>query len=249
MWTVFHTESSLGWGGQETRILSESLGMRERGHRIIMLTPQQSMLSKKSADCGFENITVSFEKPDYPKIFFKVLSLIEQMKPDFINTHSSRDSWIVSLASRASKYKPFIIRTRHLSTPVARNIFGSTIYKFLPHKIITTGESIREQLIEDNNVFPGKIISIPTGIDLNRFNPNRKYKDIRNTLSLPQQTPLVGMVSVLRSWKGHDYFINAAEHISKTFPQIKFLIVGDGPRKDDLKKIIHEKKRTYCFLR
>ena len=29
---IVHTEASCGWGGQEIRILEESLGMMERGH-------------------------------------------------------------------------------------------------------------------------------------------------------------------------------------------------------------------------
>ncbi len=248
MWTIFHTEASLGWGGQEIRILSESIGMRERGHRIVILTPEKSILRKRASDYGFEIITLSFEKKDYLKLFFKVLTLIERIKPVFINTHSSKDSWLVSLASRVSKYKPFIIRTRHLSTPVAKNIMGSIIYKCLPHKIITTGETIREQLIERNHVPPSKILSIPTGIDLNLFNPDNEYKNLRDELNISLQTPLIGMVSVLRSWKGHDYFIEAADLILQKYPDVKFLIVGDGPRKADLERIIKEKNLSEAVL-
>lgn len=242
MWTIFHTEASLGWGGQEIRILNESIGMRERGHRIIIITPAQSTLCKKASDQGFEVIVLSFKRKDYPVTFFKILKLIKYKRPDFINTHSSKDSWVVSIAARLSKYKPFVIRTRHLSTPVATNIFGSIIYKLLPHKIITTGETIREQLIEKNRASPGKIVSIPTGVDFKLFDPNKSYKNIRNELSLPNQTPLVGMVSVLRSWKGHNYFIDAAAIVLEKFPSTRFLIVGGGPRKEDLSKIIEDRR-------
>ncbi len=241
-WSIFHTEASLGWGGQEIRILNESIGMRERGHSIIIITPADSILRKKASELGFEVIPASFKRKDYPKTFFKILMLIKCKRPDFINTHSSKDSWVASIAARFSKYKPFIIRTRHLSTPVATNIFGSVIYKLLPHKIITTGEAIREQLIERNRVSPEKIVSIPTGVDFKLFDQNKSYKNIRNELSLQDQAPLIGMVSVLRSWKGHDYFIDAADLVIQKFPGGRFLIVGDGPRKDDLKRIIKEKK-------
>ena len=238
----------MGWGGQEIRILSESMGMRERGHRIIIIAPSSSFLSKKADQQGFEVIPVSFERKDHLLNYFKILKLIEDKKPNFINTHSSKDSWVVSLAARFSKYKPFLIRTRHLSTPVAQNVMGSLIYKWLPHKIITTGKTIKKQLIERNSVSADKITSIPTGIDLNLFSPNNTYKNIRNELSLPDQTPLVGMVSVLRSWKGHNYFIEAADLISQKLPDVKFLIVGDGPQKENLKRLVKEKELSDIII-
>ncbi|HJP19911.1 MAG TPA: glycosyltransferase family 4 protein [Nitrospinota bacterium] len=248
MWTIFHTEASLGWGGQEIRILNESICMRERGHRIIIITPAESSLMKKASDRGFEVISASFKRKDYPATCFKILKLIRLKRPDFINTHSSKDSWVASFAARLSNDKPFIIRTRHLSTPVAINIFGSVIYKLLPHKIITTGEAIREQLIERNRVSPGKIMSIPTGVDLKLFDPSKSKKKIRKELSLTEKTPIVGMVSVLRSWKGHNFFIEAIVTVLKKFSNVRFLIVGDGPRKESLTKMIKEKGLSETIL-
>jgi len=241
MWTIFHTEASLGWGGQEIRILNESMGMRDLGHEIIIITPANSTLMKKASDRRFEVISASFNRKDYPATCFKILKLIQLKRPDFINTHSSKDSWVASFAARLSNYKPFIIRTRHLSTPVATNIFGSVIHKLLPHKIITTGETIREQLIERNHVSPEKIVSIPTGVDFKLFDPKKSKKKIRRELSLTENTPLVGMVSVLRSWKGHNFFIDATATVLKKFSNVRFLIVGDGPQKENLTKIIQEK--------
>ena len=33
---ILHTESSLGWGGQEIRILTEAAGMIDRGHKVAL---------------------------------------------------------------------------------------------------------------------------------------------------------------------------------------------------------------------
>ena len=35
-YTILHTESSLGWGGQERRILAEAGAMQQRGHRLFL---------------------------------------------------------------------------------------------------------------------------------------------------------------------------------------------------------------------
>ncbi|MCR4297592.1 MAG: hypothetical protein NUV75_02390, partial [Gallionella sp.] len=35
--TVVHTESSKGWGGQENRVLHESIGLKKLGARVLIL--------------------------------------------------------------------------------------------------------------------------------------------------------------------------------------------------------------------
>jgi glycosyltransferase involved in cell wall biosynthesis len=48
------------------------------------------------------------------------------------------------------------------------------------------------------------------------------------------------MVSVLRSWKGHDYFIEAARRVKKAYPEARFIIAGTGPREAALKERVKE---------
>lgn len=248
MWTILHTEASLGWGGQEIRILNESLGMKGRGHRVIIVAQDDSLLIKRARKAGLETIALSFRKKDYPRTVLAISRLLKGLDPDFIVTHSSRDSWLFSFTSWVSRHKAFVIRTRHISTPVAANFSSSILYRKLPDRIITTAEAIKEQLVERNGVDPKKVISIPTGIDTASFDPSRKLKDIRAELSLPEGTPLAGMISVLRSWKGHDYFIEAARLVSMRVPQARFIITGDGPRRDAIRAIIDEKGLSKTVL-
>ncbi|MCD6319817.1 MAG: glycosyltransferase family 4 protein, partial [Candidatus Desulfofervidaceae bacterium] len=127
-----------------------------------------------------------------------------------------------------------LIRTRHLSTPIGKNPLSRLIYNILPDAVITTGEAIREKMIKYNRFNPDKIISIPTGVDLERFDP-KKVQPVLNKGSF-----LIGMVSVLRSWKGHKYFISAVPEILKQIPKAKFYIVGDGPQKENIWRQIEQ---------
>jgi len=52
---IVHTESSLGWGGQEMRILSEALGFMQRGHRLTLLTPSSSTIYGAAIKAGYRN--------------------------------------------------------------------------------------------------------------------------------------------------------------------------------------------------
>jgi len=50
------------------------------------------------------------------------------------------------------------------------------------------------------------------------------------------------MVSVLRSWKGHQYFISAAQKVLEENPHVFFLIVGEGPCRQVIEESILKNK-------
>ncbi|MGB9700384.1 MAG: glycosyltransferase [Thermodesulfobacteriota bacterium] len=233
MLTILHTESSLGWGGQEIRILQESLGMKARGYRVLVAAPPKSLLLPRAEKAGLEIIPLELA-PQYPWVFRQMVSILDKKEIDILNTHSSSDSWLGILAAQISGRKPLIIRTRHLSTPISKNLWSRLIYDILPDAVITTGEEIRRQMILENNFDGDKIFSIPTGIDLEEFDPE-KIKP-----SLPHKGLAVGMVGVLRSWKGHQYFLRAVPLILQEIPDAQFYIVGDGPQLNNIKNAIEE---------
>jgi len=51
---IVHTESSQGWGGQEIRILSESEGLRARGHRVTVIAPASARVHQEAQRRGIE---------------------------------------------------------------------------------------------------------------------------------------------------------------------------------------------------
>lgn len=231
MLTILHTESSTGWGGQEIRILRESLGMMKRGYRVIIAAPERSNIFKRAEALGTKVFPCDFRKWNHLS-FLKILSLIRQEKVDILNTHSSSDSWVATIGARLSGSGVKIIRTRHLSTPIGKSMFSRLIYDIFPDAIVTTGEEIRQRMIKENRFNPAKIFSIPTGIDIEQFSP------LRNKPVLPSKGFLVGMIGVLRSWKGHRYLIEAIPEIVKSIPDAVFYIVGDGPQYENIKGLI-----------
>ncbi len=229
--TILHTESSKGWGGQEIRILQEALGMRDRGYRVLIATEKDSILFQKALAKNLEVFPIHFSKYN-PLSFLKIKSLIEKEKVDILNTHSSKDSWIATIAAKIAYNKPKIIRTRHLSTPISKSYASKIIYDLIPDAVITTGEIIKERMVKINKFDPTKIISIPTGVDLNKFRVNEINHSRKNDCFL------VGTIGILRSWKGHEYLLRAVPLVIEKIKDIHFYIVGDGPQFKNLKKLI-----------
>jgi hypothetical protein len=116
--TILHTESSNGWGGQEIRILTEAEGMRRRGHRVLIAATPGSRLLDEAVGKGVEMVRVEMDGWRMFAAVGRLRAVIGRERVDIVNTHSSRDSWLASAATRLSSRKPILIRTRHLSTPI-----------------------------------------------------------------------------------------------------------------------------------
>ena len=66
-----------------------------------------------------------------------------------------------------------------------------------------------------------------TGIDLQKFHPAVAPAELALAGGL-SEAPLVGMISVLRSWKGHATFFAAARQLREQGRRINFVVVGAG---------------------
>ncbi len=232
-----HSESSCGWGGQEKRILLEMEAARKRGCEVHLACSAQATLGAKAREKGFPVHAVEMRRWFHPRSLHGAWSLLRRERFDLVHTHSSADSWLFGFAAQAlGSRRPKIMRTRHLSTPVR----GAFVYSRLTDRVLTTGQSIRRHLIQ-RGVNADKILSLPTGVDLTRFRPEEAdAKALRREIGVGENAPLIGNVAVLRSWKGHDDFLDAAKIIRAQRPDAQFVIAGDGPQRERLAQRIRQ---------
>lgn len=234
---IVHTESSCGWGGQEIRILEESRAMQARGHRITIVCPQSSKLFERAADWGIEVVALPIEKKRLGALLALRRWLKSQNDIDILNTHSSTDSWLAALALRMGCKRIPIIRTRHISAAVKVTASNRWLYGCAAQFVVTTGEKLRRELIENLHLTEQNTQSIPTGIDTTRFTPGDKIQ-ARRTLNLDQSAQWIGIVATLRSWKGHVYLLEAFAALKA--PNARLLIVGEGPQMHNLRNKVQE---------
>jgi glycosyltransferase involved in cell wall biosynthesis len=234
--SIVHTESSLGWGGQEIRILSESRGLIARGHAVRVVCASHSRLQAEAPAWGVSAIALPIGRKRWAG--FKSLAWwLKRNRCDVLVTHSSTDSWLGALAVLALQNKVPIVRIRHVSVPVSRDLLTRWLYTRAAGRIVTTGEALRKELIERNGFPASRVESVPTGIDPERFLPGDRAA-ARARLGLPADSALVGIVATLRSWKGHKYLVEALAGLPS---EVKLVIVGDGPMREQLEALVAER--------
>jgi glycosyltransferase involved in cell wall biosynthesis len=227
-YTILHTESSLGWGGQERRILAEAQVMRDRGHRLLLTADLRGELCARGRAAGFPVFTLPFGGLGNLKAWRALRRLVGQEGVDILNTHSSLDSWVGFLAWQTLRNRPILLRTRHLSTPVQQSWPTRRLYH-APAAIITTGENIAALLQERLGVPKTRLFAIPTGVPVAEFAPRPPDLGLKESLRLPADSFVFGTVSVLRSWKGHLFVLEALKMVLEAGHPCHLLVVGDGP--------------------
>lgn len=232
---ILHTEASTGWGGQEIRVLTEAAGLRDRGYAVTILCKPESALAPRARERGVPVILERMPFAHDPRTIARMIGHMRRLRPQLVVTHSSVDSWCAGVAARLLRVP--IVRVRHLSVAVGRNSTTRFVYRQLCDAVITTGEAIRRHLIEQVGLPPERVVSVPTGIDAGRFNArNADGRHVRVEFGIGLDVPVVGIVAVLRNWKGHQIFLDALVEVSRRLPSARALVVGGGPQSPNIER-------------
>jgi glycosyltransferase involved in cell wall biosynthesis len=180
--------------------------------------------------------TLPLRRPyDLPSIL-GLAGILREGRYDVVNTHSGIDSWIGGIAAKLAGV-PVLVRTRHLNIPLRRSLLNFVHY--LPDLYITCGQNMRENLVHTCSFPEDRVISIPTGVDIEAFHGPRRI-EAKVKYGLPENAVVITNVGILRKVKGHEVTLRSVKGVIESIPEAMFLIVGDGPRRAALEAMVHE---------
>lgn len=146
-------------------------------------------------------------------------------KVDILHLNHGIKSDIAALMAGLITRKKIIVHYRGL---VSLNKLDVYLSKYI-QKIICISEFTKQSYVS-SGIPPEKCIVVYNGVDTNLFIP-KVNSEAKVT---------IGTVSRLENWKGVDVLIKAASDVIAQFPNIKFLIVGSGSKKNNLENLIDE---------
>lgn len=236
---ILHLEASPGWGGQEMRILREAEGMRARGHEVIFGVMQGALLGERARSKGFLVYELNYRRYAWGSTLFRLLYLILKHRIAIVNTHSSLDSWIGGIAARLAGRK--IIRTRHFSSAGRPGLNSKVLYGKLADFVVPVCSVVIPALSEQSGKSKELFRSLPTGIDAGQIDAGVKEDpNFRQKLGVAENVFLVGTACFMRSWKGLEDFLKAADSL-RTVADLRWVIIGGG-HADRYRKLVQEMK-------
>jgi glycosyltransferase involved in cell wall biosynthesis len=179
--------------------------------------------------------------------FWKLYKLFKKQKYDIVHTHSSKPGIIGRLAAKAAGVKVIVHTVQgfafhEYSSKLSINLIGllERIAGWVSSRVIFVNHKDR-MVAQQLRILPNKkMITIPNGIDLARFENSRNGNhigEITHLLGTPVSGALIGMVARLWEQKAPQYFVQAIPPVVKEFPHAKFLLIGDGPLQPELEKL------------
>ena len=117
----------------------------------------------------------------------------------------------------------------------------------LSNRIVVLSEWSKKRLSEIGGIMTSKIVVTPSGTDTNLFRPLDKIQCCKE-IGLDPSFFYIGFAGSFFAYQGVDVLIKAAPLILDKFPNVKFLLVGNGPMMTDWKKEVSLKGLQDSFI-
>ncbi|MBI4557793.1 MAG: glycosyltransferase family 4 protein [Candidatus Hydrogenedentes bacterium] len=173
-----------------------------------------------------------------------VSDLIKRYSVDLIHTHDPHSNVLIGLgrkrwpcacvASAYGWFERWLPLRSHVYTWLEKRV---ALPRF--DRVITVSQHLRTKILA-GGTSENRVRVIHTGLPLNPMQPTKSRTDSRRALGIPDDACVVGTVSRLYVEKGHCYLLAAMQRLASRYPQLRGLVVGDGPERARLE---HEATR------
>jgi glycosyltransferase involved in cell wall biosynthesis len=168
--------------------------------------------------------------------------IIRTFRPDIVHTHTAKAGLLGRLAAYLNgvgilvhTFHGHVLRGYFSRPKQACFVQAERALARATTRLIAVSGRVREELLAMGVGRPDRFDVVPLGFDLSAFlQDGRPSGGIRRALGLSPTTPTVGIVARLVPIKAHEVFLDMAADVAAARPDVAFLVVGDGERRQDL---------------
>jgi glycosyltransferase involved in cell wall biosynthesis len=215
-------------GGASRVIIQLVQALRPLGIEVEVATSGGEWLPK------LQELTTCHYLPLYPSTSINLLKslwglhhLIMTREYQLLNPHHRFASIACNiLASR--KQLPVVTTVHEIKTD--RKLWSK--FAFASHAIVFS-RAVKQNLLLHHSLVNDNIFVVPIGVDV--VKPTQEQlASVRQEFSLLESVPTISCITRLSVEKGCDTFLHAASLLVSKGYDAKFLLVGDGPQKNEL---------------
>lgn len=243
---VAHVITRLIVGGAQENTVASVLGLRQRPSVEVRLIsgptsgPEGSIEPLVTAIPGLLTRIPDLVRPVRPwhdlRAFLALTQIFRAQRPDIVHTHSGKAGVLGRLAAKRTGV-PVIIHTIHGPSfgpfqGKAANLAFTTAERIAArctNHFVTVADAMRDQYLAAGIGRPEQYTRVFSGFDLAPFLAAQNDPTFRAQLGIAPGDFVVGKIARLFELKGHDDLFAAAPELVRHCPQMKFLLVGDGP--------------------
>jgi glycosyltransferase involved in cell wall biosynthesis len=181
------------------------------------------------------------------RAILQLRAVIVQGKYDIVHTHSSVAGVVGRLAAFSAQ-APVIVHHVHgwglqKDMPIGVQMLYLALERFCARftdRLIAVSRPTIQKGLAHHICQENKFALIYNGIQLERFRQQIDERQMRLELGLDPDYKLVGMIGRLDKQKNPLDFIRAAAIVVREYPQVQFLIAGEGSLRSECERLIDE---------
>jgi len=174
--------------------------------------------------------------------FARITAALRAFRPHVVHTHLSKAGLLGRIAAKLLGV-PVIVHTFHGNVldgyfdPLRTRMFLELerAVARLSTRVIAISAAQRAEIERLGIAHGDKVVEIPLGLDLTPF-LDAPRGSLRAELGIGQAEPVVGIVARLVPIKRVDVLIDAASHLVRDHPDVRFVVVGEGEERERLER-------------
>lgn len=240
---VLHLNAGNETGGGMIHILSLLNQLNRQEFYLGLL--EKGTFEVKAKELGIQTLTFEQSSRYDLTVLFKIVRFIKQEKIDILHTHGARANLYGLLIKKLTEVTWMTtIHSDPRNDFLGRGLIGNVFTKLnlavlkKPDHYFCISERFTNMMIEFG-VKPEKTTTILNGID---FNKRTNDKISRSDLKLFEEDFVILMVARFDPVKRHELAFNALKLVINNNPNVKLILIGDGPIKAEMEQLIREEK-------
>ena len=178
------------------------------------------------------------------RALWQLYGMIRRLRPQIVHTHHAKAGTLGRIAAALCDV-PIVVHTFHGISlrgyfgPIKNNVFLriEKICAPVSSVLVTIGPNDRKELIALGVAPAEKFVTIPLGLSLQRFADTEPYKGtLRKGLGIGKDQRLIVYIGRMVPIKNVVSFIDMAAAVVQQRDDVKFLLVGDGPLREELEQ-------------
>ncbi len=177
-----------------------------------------------------------------PTTVFSLVSLLKREQPDIIHLHGYGSTNFGRLASLITGIPNIVHEHTVIDDQPFYQTLADTVLSPLTTKAIAISEPVREFMVDRRKIKAEQLETFFYGLPLSSFQvpEEEKVQEMKAKLGIDDTDLIVSNVGRLDTQKGQMYLLKAAPEVIGHLPNVKFLIVGDGPDREMLESLARQ---------
>ncbi len=180
-----------------------------------------------------------------PAASWQLRALARRLRPDVVEGVEPMPAIAAGLAARGGD-RPVLVYHRHHETGRRRLVAASRVAAHLADRTMVLTPAMREPAARADRVSPDRILVTRMGTGELREVGADELGRARGDLEIPEDAPVIGVVSRLRAEKGIDVLLGSVELLRTQ--GVHVVVVGSGPAERALRELAARGRTPVHFV-